>query len=111
MTDAVSLKPDLGRFGAWLPTWSITPDLAAGIESLGWLSPSGPASSATADTRFSSLGKDLHRHVVGARVEVLFQPCRDLVHGAIATTASTRRSLPGRVTSPSEKPSRFQLLR
>jgi probable F420-dependent oxidoreductase len=36
MTEAVSLKPDLGRFGAWLPTRSITPELAAGIESLGY---------------------------------------------------------------------------
>src|ERR1700757_1610141 len=36
MTEAVSLKPDLGRFGAWRPTRSITPELAAGIESLGY---------------------------------------------------------------------------
>ena len=36
MTDAVLLKPNLGRFGAWLPTRSITPELAAGIESLGY---------------------------------------------------------------------------
>jgi probable F420-dependent oxidoreductase len=36
MTEAVSLKPDLGRFGAWLPTRSVTPELAAGIESLGY---------------------------------------------------------------------------
>lgn len=36
MTEAVALKPDLGRFGVWLPTRSITPDLAAGIESLGY---------------------------------------------------------------------------
>jgi probable F420-dependent oxidoreductase len=36
MTDAVSLKPDLGRFGAWLATRSISPELAAGIESLGY---------------------------------------------------------------------------
>jgi probable F420-dependent oxidoreductase len=36
MTDAVSLKPDLGRFGAWLPTRSITPELAAAVESLGY---------------------------------------------------------------------------
>jgi probable F420-dependent oxidoreductase len=36
MTDAVSLKPDLGRFGAWLPTRSITPELAAQIEALGY---------------------------------------------------------------------------
>ncbi len=36
MTEAVSLKPDLGRFGVWLPTRSITPELAAGIESLGY---------------------------------------------------------------------------
>jgi probable F420-dependent oxidoreductase len=36
MTGAVSLKPDLGRFGAWLPTRSITPELAAQIESLGY---------------------------------------------------------------------------
>ncbi|MEB3982987.1 LLM class F420-dependent oxidoreductase [Mycobacterium sp. 663a-19] len=36
MTDAVSLKPDLGRFGAWLPIRSLTPELAAGIESLGY---------------------------------------------------------------------------
>jgi len=36
MTDAVSLKPELGRFGVWLPTRSITPKLAARIESLGY---------------------------------------------------------------------------
>ena len=36
MTDTVSLKPDLGRFGVWLPTRSITPELAAQIESLGY---------------------------------------------------------------------------
>jgi probable F420-dependent oxidoreductase len=36
MTNAVSLKPDLGRFGAWLPTRSITPELASQIESLGY---------------------------------------------------------------------------
>jgi alkanesulfonate monooxygenase SsuD/methylene tetrahydromethanopterin reductase-like flavin-dependent oxidoreductase (luciferase family) len=36
MTDAVSLKPDLGRFGAWLPTRSVTPELATQIESLGY---------------------------------------------------------------------------
>lgn len=36
MTEAVSLKPELGRFGVWLPTRSITPGLAAGIESLGY---------------------------------------------------------------------------
>ena len=36
MTDAVSLKPDLGRFGVWLATRSITPELAARIESLGY---------------------------------------------------------------------------
>ena len=34
MTEAVSLKPDLGRFGVWLG--SITPELAARIESLGY---------------------------------------------------------------------------
>jgi probable F420-dependent oxidoreductase len=36
MTEAVSLKPDLGRFGVWLPTRSITPELAKKIESLGY---------------------------------------------------------------------------
>jgi len=36
MTDAVSLKPDLGRFGVWLPTRSISPELAKEIESLGY---------------------------------------------------------------------------
>ncbi len=36
MTEAVSLKPELGRFGVWLPTRSITPGLAAHIESLGY---------------------------------------------------------------------------
>jgi len=36
MTEAVALKPDLGRFGVWLPTRSITPGLAAEIESLGY---------------------------------------------------------------------------
>ena len=36
MTETVSLKPDLGRFGAWLPNRSIAPELAAQIESLGY---------------------------------------------------------------------------
>ena len=36
MTDAVSLKPDLGRYGVWLGTRSLAPGLAAQIESLGY---------------------------------------------------------------------------
>ena len=36
MTEAVSLKPDLGRFGVWVGTRSITPELATEIESLGY---------------------------------------------------------------------------
>jgi hypothetical protein len=36
MTEAVSLKPDLGRFGVFLATRSITPELAKEIESLGY---------------------------------------------------------------------------
>src|ERR1700752_1511573 len=36
MTEGVALKPDLGRFGVWLPTRSITPELATKIESLGY---------------------------------------------------------------------------
>jgi probable F420-dependent oxidoreductase len=36
MTEGVALKPDLGRFGVWLPSRSITPELAARIESLGY---------------------------------------------------------------------------
>lgn len=36
MTEAVSLKPDLGPFGVWLGTRSITPVLATQIESLGY---------------------------------------------------------------------------
>src|ERR1700723_3821345 len=36
MTGAVSLKPELGRFGVFLATRSITPELAAQIESLGY---------------------------------------------------------------------------
>ncbi|UXA08041.1 LLM class F420-dependent oxidoreductase [Mycobacterium sp. SMC-2] len=36
MTGAVALKPDLGRFGVWLPNRSVTPELAARIESLGY---------------------------------------------------------------------------
>lgn len=36
MNDAPTHKPDLGRYGAWLPTRSITPELAAGIEALGY---------------------------------------------------------------------------
>jgi probable F420-dependent oxidoreductase len=36
MTEAVSLMPDLGRFGVWLGTRSITPELAAKIEALGF---------------------------------------------------------------------------
>ncbi|ORV14731.1 LLM class F420-dependent oxidoreductase [Mycobacterium celatum] len=36
MTEAVSLKPDLGRYGVWLGTRTLSPDLAAQIESLGY---------------------------------------------------------------------------
>jgi probable F420-dependent oxidoreductase len=36
MTDAVSLKPNLGRYGVWLGARSIKPELAAGIEALGY---------------------------------------------------------------------------
>src|ERR1700723_2652305 len=36
MTEAVSLKPDLGRYGVWLGFRSIKPELAAQIESLGY---------------------------------------------------------------------------
>jgi probable F420-dependent oxidoreductase len=36
MTGEVSLKPDLGRYGVWLPSRSITPELATGIELLGY---------------------------------------------------------------------------
>jgi probable F420-dependent oxidoreductase len=36
MTGAAALKPDLGRFGVFLPTRSITPELAVKIESLGY---------------------------------------------------------------------------
>jgi probable F420-dependent oxidoreductase len=36
MTEAASLKLDLGRYGVWLGSRSITPDLAKEIESLGY---------------------------------------------------------------------------
>ena len=36
MTEAASLKPDLGRFGVWLAFRSIKPELAERIESLGY---------------------------------------------------------------------------
>jgi probable F420-dependent oxidoreductase len=36
MTEGVSLKLDLGRYGVWLPTRSITPQLAKQIELLGY---------------------------------------------------------------------------
>ena len=36
MTEGVSLKLDLGRYGVWLPSRSITPQLAKQIESLGY---------------------------------------------------------------------------
>jgi len=36
MTEAASLKLDLGRYGVWLGSRSITPDLAKQIESLGY---------------------------------------------------------------------------
>jgi probable F420-dependent oxidoreductase len=36
MTEGVSLTLDLGRYGVWLPTRSITPQLAKQIESLGY---------------------------------------------------------------------------
>ncbi|MCV7030088.1 LLM class F420-dependent oxidoreductase [Mycobacterium sherrisii] len=36
MNDAATHKPDLGRYGVWLPTRSLKPELAAGIEALGY---------------------------------------------------------------------------
>jgi probable F420-dependent oxidoreductase len=36
MTESVSLKPDLGKFGVWLGSRSLAPELAAEIESLGY---------------------------------------------------------------------------
>lgn len=36
MTDVVSLKPNLGRYGVWLGARTIKPELAAGIEALGY---------------------------------------------------------------------------
>ena len=36
MTEGVSLKLDLGRYGVWLPNRSISPNLAQQIESLGY---------------------------------------------------------------------------
>jgi probable F420-dependent oxidoreductase len=36
MNDAATLKPNLGRYGAWLATRSISPELAAKIEALGY---------------------------------------------------------------------------
>jgi probable F420-dependent oxidoreductase len=36
MTEGVSLKPDLGRYGVWLPTRSVSPGVAKQIESLGY---------------------------------------------------------------------------
>src|ERR1700742_4043955 len=36
MTERVSLKPELGRYGVWLGNRSISPDLARQIESLGY---------------------------------------------------------------------------
>ncbi|MGO8939880.1 MAG: LLM class F420-dependent oxidoreductase [Mycobacterium sp.] len=57
MTGTVSLKPDLGRFGAWLPSRSITPALAAQIESLGyraiWIGGSPDADLAWVDVALS----------------------------------------------------------
>lgn len=36
MTESVSLKPDLGKFGVWLGSRTLAPELAAEIESLGY---------------------------------------------------------------------------
>lgn len=36
MTEGVSLKPELGRFGVWLPTRSVSPGVAKQIESIGY---------------------------------------------------------------------------
>ncbi|QLL08386.1 LLM class F420-dependent oxidoreductase [Mycobacterium vicinigordonae] len=36
MTELVSLKPDVGRFGVWLGTRSLAPELATEIETLGY---------------------------------------------------------------------------
>ncbi|OBI13299.1 LLM class F420-dependent oxidoreductase [Mycobacterium sp. E2462] len=36
MTEVAGLKPELGRYGVWLPNRSLTPELTAGIEALGY---------------------------------------------------------------------------
>ena len=36
MTEGVSLKPELGRYGVWLANRSLSPNLAKQIESLGY---------------------------------------------------------------------------
>jgi probable F420-dependent oxidoreductase len=36
MTEGVSLKPDLGRYGVWLPSRSVSPGVAKQIEALGY---------------------------------------------------------------------------
>jgi len=55
VTESVSLKPDLGRFGVWLG--AITPELAAQIESLGygaaWIGMSPAAELAWAEPAFA----------------------------------------------------------
>ena len=48
--------------------------------------------------------------MVGARAQILAQPRGESSAVPWATTASMSLSLPGRVTSASVKPSRFQLL-
>jgi probable F420-dependent oxidoreductase len=60
MTGAVSLKPDLGRFGVFLPTRSITPELAQKIESVGygavWVGGSPDADLAWVDPALAQTG-------------------------------------------------------
>src|SRR5271170_7894345 len=36
MTEGVSLKPELGRYGVWLPNRAVSPNLAQQVESLGY---------------------------------------------------------------------------
>ena len=94
MTDAVSLKPDLGRFGAWLPTRSITPELAAQIEALGygavWIGGSPDADlawvePALAQTSSRATGHRDRQHLVGAG------------NGRRRILSAHRKRLPGKV--------------
>ncbi|CAM4128073.1 methylenetetrahydromethanopterin reductase [Mycobacterium basiliense] len=79
MTESASLKPDLGRFGVWLGTRSLSPELAGQIESLGygaaWIGASPDADLAWVEP---ALNKTTSLQIATGIVNVWSAPAREV---------------------------------